>query len=81
MRGRARNGGSTVGQMEIESIVANGCMKSLRELMTVKNDHNDEKRRLMSELIRNGEYYLPDEKGSESRTKTVVNTILKFLKD
>lgn len=82
LRGRAVAGGSKLGQMEIEAILANGCEKALRELLTVKNDWNHEKRKMVASLISTGKYTLPDESSKDaSRTKKVVNTILKFLKD
>lgn len=40
VRGRASGGGSSFGQMELESVMANGCDKAVRELLTVKNDWN-----------------------------------------
>lgn len=68
--------------MEIESILSNGCERCLKEFMTVKNDRNDEKRRLMSELISKGTYNLPDDlHESHSKTKTVVDSLLTFLKE
>jgi len=81
VRGRAKSGGASLGQMEIEAIIANGCETALTELLTVKNDWNSEKKKLMWDLISTGKYNLPQEiPNNSSRTKTVVNTILKFLK-
>lgn len=81
VRGRAASGGSVFGQMELESVMASGCDKAVRELLTVKNDWNVEKKNMLQNLINNGVYHLPkDIPEDSSRTKTVINTILKFLK-
>lgn len=81
VRGRAAEGGSSLGQMEIESLLSSGCDKAVRELMTVKNDWNTEKKKLLRDLIKDGTYHLPEKIPEDSsRTKTVINTILGFLK-
>lgn len=81
-RGRAAGGGSTLGQMEIESIIASGCENALTELLTVKNDWISEKKKLLQSLIMTGKYNLPNYIPEDSsRTKIIVNSILKFLKD
>ena len=81
-RGRAAGGGSTLGQMEIESIIASGCENALTELLTVKNDWSSEKKKLLNSLITTGRYNLPNFIPEDSsRTKVIVNSILKFLKD
>lgn len=81
-RGRAAGGGSTLGQMEIESIIASGCENALTELLTVKNDWSSEKKKLLNSLITTGKYNLPNFIPEDSsRTKVIVNSILKFLKD
>lgn len=80
-RGRASGGGAALGQMEIEAIIANGCEQALTEMLTIKNDWNSEKKKFLWDLITTGKYHLPDQiPNNSSRTKTVVNTILKFLK-
>ena len=67
--------------MEIEAIAANGCDLSLKELLTVKNDWNDEKGNLLMQLIRDGEYNIPDDIPIDSsRTKAVINSLINFLK-
>ncbi len=67
--------------MELEGLISHGCEKAIRELMTVKNDWNAEKRNLMSSLIETGTYNMPDVKKEDSRTNLVVNSIIKFLKE
>ena len=80
-RGRAANGGSTLGQMEIEAIAASGCEQALTELLTVKNDWSSEKKNLLYNLISSNTYNLPNKIPEDSsRTKMVVNAILDFLK-
>lgn len=81
-RGRAAGGGSTLGQMEIESIISNGCETALTELLTVKNDWSEEKKKFLWDVISTGKYDLPDKiPENSSRTKSIVNSILHFLKN
>lgn len=82
LRGRARGGGSRIGQMEIEAIIANGCEKSLREFFTIKNDWpQSEKEKMIETLISSGYYTLPEmPEESVSKTNVLVNVILDFLK-
>ena len=52
------------------------------ELLTVKNDWSSEKKKLLNSLITTGKYNLPNFIPEDSsRTKVIVNSILKFLKD
>jgi DNA-directed RNA polymerase beta subunit len=81
LRGRALGGGSKIGQMEIEGILASGCEKALKELITVKSDWNEGKRDLVKQIISSGKYNFPDDISLSSRTKDVVETIIEFLKD
>lgn len=82
VRGRAMGGGSAFGQMELEGVIASGCDKAVRELLTVKNDCNSLKKSFLNDLIKTGEYHLPEKIPEDSsRTKMVINTILSFLKD
>lgn len=81
-RGRSKVGGSRLGQMEVEAILANGCTKTLKEFFSVKNDWASEKKNLITSLIQTGSYQLPSNiPADQSRTKTAVNSVLKFLKD
>lgn len=67
--------------MEIESLLANGGEQALTELLTVHNDFNSEKKNLLWQIISTGKYNLPDKiPENSSRTKLIVNSILKFLK-
>lgn len=81
VRGRAQGGGSRLGQMEVEGLLAGGCEKSVKELLTVKSDHNEEKRKLTSQVIETGDYNMDSNIESIGRTKKVVSTILTFLKE
>ena len=82
-KGKSRGGGLRVGDMEFRSIISHGCLKTLKELMTVKSDFIEEKENLITQLIENGEYHLGDICTDEnsSATKKVVNTLIKFLND
>ncbi|MEM3452003.1 MAG: hypothetical protein QW835_00050 [Candidatus Hadarchaeum sp.] len=80
VRGRAKKGGSVVGQMEIEALIAHGCENFLREVVTVKSDRNQEKERLLESVIRNGSYYLSDLSDS-SRTRMAIEALLRFFEE
>ena len=68
--------------MELEGVIASGCDKAVRELLTVKNDWNSQKKQFLNDLIKTGEYHLPEKIPEDSsRTKMVINTILSFLKN
>jgi DNA-directed RNA polymerase beta subunit len=82
VRGRSRGGGSRLGQMEIEGLLAAGCDQTVKELLTVKSDRNEEKRKLVREIIETGEFNMNlDEDGGGGQTKKVVSAILDFLKE
>ena len=80
-KGRARGGGSRVGQMEIESMLAHGCDLAVKEILSVKSDWTAGKKDLVRQLVIDGKYDLPENRPIKSRTKQVVDTQLKFLKD
>jgi DNA-directed RNA polymerase beta subunit len=80
-RGRAAAGGSRLGQMEIEALLSHGVDLSVKEFLTVKSDHGDEKRNLLKQVVETGEYNMTDKLESVGRTKKVVSTILNFLKE
>ena len=57
-------------------------MKSLKELLTIKSDHVDQKKDFLKQIIQTGEFNMSnvgDEKIGE--TKKVVDTLIKFLND
>ena len=65
-----------------EGVIASGCDKAVRELLTVKNDWNSEKKHFLNDLIKTGKYHLPETIPEDSsRTKMVIKTILSFLKN
>jgi DNA-directed RNA polymerase beta subunit len=80
-RGRANEGGSRLGQMELEGILAHGCERTLKEFLTVKSDQLDAKRDLIMQLMKTGNYRMRDEYGASGRTKKVVDTLLHFLRE
>lgn len=80
MKGRAKSGGSRIGQMEIEAILAHGCEKSIKEFMTVKSDWSEGKRDFLRQLIESGKYKLPEDNIISSQTKQVVDVQIDFLK-
>ena len=79
-KGRARGGGSRVGQMEIESMLAHGCDLAVKEILSVKSDWTAGKKDLVRQLIVDGKYDLPENRPIKSRTKEVVDIQLQFLK-
>ncbi len=80
LKGRAKSGGSRIGQMEIEAILAHGCEKSIKEFMTVKSDWTEGKKDLLRQLIESGKYVLPEDNRISSQTKQVVDVQIDFLK-
>lgn len=80
-KGRARGGGSRVGQMEIESMLAAGCDLAVKEILSVKSDWTAGKKDLIRQLVMDGEYHLPENRTIKSRTKEVVDISLQFLKE
>ena len=80
-KGRARGGGSRVGQMEIESMLAHGCDLAVKEILSVKSDWTAGKKDLVRQLVVDGKYDLPENRPIKSRTKQVVDLSLQFLKD
>lgn len=80
-KGRAKQGGSKLGQMEIETIIAHGCERVLKEFMTVKSDHNEEKKIMMQDIIKTGDYVMKFDSSSSGKTKKIVDTLINFLKE
>lgn len=80
-KGRARGGGSRVGQMEIESMLAAGCDLAVKEILSVKSDWTAGKKDLVRQLVTDGKYDLPENRTIKSRTKEVVDVSLNFLKE
>lgn len=81
LKGRAHGGGSRVGQMEIEGVLAHGCDKALKEMLTVKSDYEAGKKDLIEQLIRTGGYNFPETNHIEGGTKRVVSTLIKFIQE
>jgi DNA-directed RNA polymerase subunit beta len=81
VKGRAKSGGSKLGQMELETMIANGTDRAIKELLSVKSDWSEGKDDLLKQLITTGEYHLPEDRVIKSRTKEVVDVQLKFLKE
>jgi len=81
LKGRAKSGGSRIGQMEIEALLAHGNQKAVKEIMTVKSDWTGGKRDLLRQLIESGKYILPDDNRISSQTKQVVDVQIDFLKN
>ena len=81
VKSRRLNGGSRIGQMEVEAFVSHGTIKALKELTTVKSDWTDGKYQLINELIEKGEYHMPESVDMSGRTKVVVDKLLTFLKE
>ena len=67
--------------METEALLSHGADLAVKEFLTVKSDHSDEKRKLLKEIINTGEYNMSPNLESIGRTKKVVSTIINFLKE
>jgi len=80
-KGRSRGGGSKVGQMELESMLASGCDLAVKEILSVKSDWVAGKKDLLRQIVLSGEYCLPENRTIRSRTKEVVDICLNFLKE
>ena len=80
LKGRAKSGGSRIGQMELEALLAHGNQKAVKEIMTVKSDWSEGKRDLLRQLIESGKYVLPEDHKISSQTKQVVDVQIDFLK-
>ena len=80
-KGRAKQGGSKLGQMEIETIIAHGCERALKEFMTIKSDHNQEKKNMMEEIVTKGDYVMNFDSTSTGKTKKIVDVLINFLKE
>jgi len=81
LKGRARGGGSKIGQMELESMIANGTDLAIKEFLSVKSDWKEGKSDLIKQLVTTGEYHLPEDRTVKSRTREVVDVQLSFLKE
>lgn len=82
LKGRSVGGGSKLGQMEVEGLIAHGTIKSLKELISVKCDLTQYKQDLIKQLINSGKYNLPknvndDNGGSIKIVKTIINFLQK----
>lgn len=64
----------------MSKILAHGCERAIKELITVKSDDTAEKKKLLRQLTRDGTYNMPDGQ-LKSRTKDVVDVLIKFLKE
>jgi len=80
-KGRASGGGSRVGQMELEAILASGCDIAIKEILSVKSDWSAGKKDLLRQLISDCEYKLPENRTIKSRTREVVDLYLQYLKE
>jgi len=80
-KGRSKGGGSRVGQMELEALLAHGCDIAVKEILSVKSDWTAGKKDLIRQLVVDGKYELPENRTIKSRTREVVDLSLKFLKE
>lgn len=81
LKGRAKGGGSQIGQMEMEGIIGHGCWQVLKEFQTVKSDWNQGKHKFLNDIIYTGNYDLPDEHNICGQTKKVIDTLIKAYND
>lgn len=80
-KGRANEGGSRLGQMELEGILAHGMDTVLKEILTVKSDLPESKKDLLHQLISTGKYSFTENTKSTGGTQRVVDTLIKFVQD
>lgn len=76
-RGEGANA-SRIGGMEFEAMISAGMLNTINELRSVKSDARTAKSALVSQIISNGKYELPDAKGS-SKTKLLIDSLIKFI--
>ena len=81
VRGKVKDGGVRLGQMELEALIAHGCEPFIKELMTVKSDNSSMKKDLLRQVIQTGEYNMIDIHDNEDRTRLAIETLVKFLKE
>jgi hypothetical protein len=62
-------------------LLSSGCELSVKEFLTVKSDHSEEKRKLVKQVVDTGQYEMSKDLETIGRTKKVVSTILNFLKE
>ncbi|HOD62374.1 MAG TPA: hypothetical protein PKG96_09785, partial [Bacilli bacterium] len=80
-KGRASGGGSRVGQMELEAMLAAGCDLAVKEILSVKSDWSAGKKDLLRQLVTDCQYKLPENRTIKSRTREVVDLQLQYLKE
>jgi len=83
---QGRNNGSTligqaskIGQMEFEALLSSNALRTVKEFRTVKSDSHNLKHDLALQEIISGEYILPNMKKSESSTRVLIDSYIKFL--
>jgi len=81
MKGRVTGGASKLGQMDIEGLIAHGCLNSLQEFITVKSDYIKEKNNLNRQIISNGYYEMPEMENNSGGTNIIVSQLIKFLNE
>ena len=81
-QGRGKGGtlaqGSKLGQMEFDGLIGHGCMKTIKELRTVKNDAKSLKLDLANQILSSGNYVLSDKK-SPAVIKLIIDGLIEFI--
>lgn len=79
IQGHKRGGGSSkLGQMEIDGLIASGLLNAIVEIFTVKSDAKNLKHNLVSQILTNGVYNIPDI-SRNSYTKTLIESLIKTI--
>jgi len=77
-RGKKKSGGSRIGYMEIDALIAHGALDTLKELTTIKSDCVDEKVKMVKDMVSDRK---PDLKNVKSYTKRTVDHIMAALSE
>ncbi|MFY2490813.1 DNA-directed RNA polymerase subunit beta, partial [Escherichia coli] len=77
LRGRAKQGGQRVGEMEVWALQGFGCAYTLQELLTVKSDDLMGRNRLMLTLLKN----TPLNKGTPESLRVVLRELQSLCLD
>lgn len=85
IQGKDKNGiiggGSRVGSMEFDGMLAHAVPRAIKELRTVKNDSHVLKLDLIIQMLTQGYYNMPETKQTTSYTKMMIDSLIEFIND
>ncbi len=71
---------SKVGQMELDALIASGCINCVQEIRTVKSHNRKMKVNLISQYLNTGQYdMIVKSTDSQSYVKQIIESLIKFL--